>query len=424
MADDTPSGAMPVDASRTERTHNNKTGYDDINTASRNDPDGKKKKVGIQEAIGKTTADVTTEGAVTAKLLDGGKVRVDSGWAKMIADVELKPDVDPDPPHFRIGWVQTLVSSRRTGVYKTAKGETIRKIADTGKASDRREYWDDPSKPRVEVAAPWYDLPEELGTEHRKIHIHAFDKPGFALDPTITDDGPFKGAKLVGVEGAESFLTSLKAGDNGDVTLKTWQWAVPWDVNVDGIVKDKDRAGGAMTHGVSTEANPNLDGPTAVTANHSDVLEAYGSVEAAQQKLAAVGWSTFVGMLPKHEKAAPDSYWNMIGALWKSDAQMRVTVYKGKELVSGDGLSVQFEGDSTYSGNRTGAHGSIFWMLAHMVLNPSHGMMTPVKITVNGVLALTVKSPYNATDGKATVALPGAVWGTNDEEVTVKFSVG
>ncbi|MBA3540081.1 MAG: hypothetical protein H0T79_10665 [Deltaproteobacteria bacterium] len=419
MAVDTPSSAPPIPESRHERTRNTTTGYDDLNTASNHDAPGKKTRVGIAESIGKVSAAVSTEGAVTAKAITGGKVRVDSGWAKMIADVELKPDVDPDPPHFRIGWVQTLVSSRRVGVYKTPKGDTISQIQDTGTHSDRREYWGDPSKPRMQVAAPWYDLPEELGTDHRKIHINAFDKPGFALSPSVTEEGPFKGAKLVAVQGSESFLTSLKAGDGGEHTLKTWQWAVPWDVNVDGIAADT-RSGGALpAAGVSSADNPNLTGPTAVTANHSQVLEAYGTVDAAALKLQEIGYSSFVTMLAKHKTAAADSYWNMIGALWKSNAQLRVQVIKGKEPLSKD-VKVGFKADGDYAANQSG---SVFTMLAHMVLDPNAGMATPIAITVNGRVVMTVPAPYDSNKTDTKVTLPGSLYGTNEDDVTVKFSI-
>lgn len=419
MANDTPSGEPPVDQSRWERTHNNDTGYDEINTASNNDTPGKKSQVGIAESIGKMTANVSTEGAVTAQALSSGRVRVDAGWTKMIADVELKSDVDPNPPHFRIGWVQTLMGSRRVGVYKTPKGDTISRAEDTGKLSDRREYWDgDPNKPRIEVAAPWYDLPEELGTQHRKVHIKAFDKPGFALSPTLTEDGPFKGAKLVAVQGSESFLTSLKAGDGGQVTLKTWQWAVPWDVNVEGIGTDS-RTGGKATSSVSTADNPNLPGATAVTTNHSDVLEMYGSVDAAALELQHIGYSSFVQMLPKHKAAAPSSYWNMVGALWKSDAQLRVQVFKGKDAVVKD-LKVGFKADGDLTANQSG---STYSMLAHMVLDPGKGMTTPIAITLNGRVVMTVPSPYNNNSANATVTMPGMLYGTNEEDMTVKFSI-
>jgi hypothetical protein len=419
---DTPSGAPPIPEARQQRSHNNTTGYDEINTASNNDGPGKKTRVGIAESIGTMTASVSTEGAVSATVPPDarGKVRVESGWAKMIADVELKPNVDPDPPHFRIGWVQTLMSSRRVGVYKTAKGDTISRVELTPKLSDRREYWDDPSKPRVEVAAPWYDLPEELGTEHRKIHIHAFDKPGFALSPSITEDGPFKGAKLVAVQGSESFLTSLKAGDAGEVTLKTWQWAVPWDLDVEGIGSETRNGGKLPPSGVSTAENPNLAGPTAVTANHSDVLETYGTVDAATQKLQAVGYSSFVALLPKHSSAAADSYQNMVLALWKSDAQLRVQVFKGKDVLNKD-VKVGFKADRDFTANQ---NGSTYWMLAHMVLDPNVGMTTPIEITVNDRKAMTVPPPYNNHETSTKVALPGTLWGTNEEDVTVKFSIG
>jgi len=355
---------------------------------------------------------------VTASPLPSGKVRVDAGWAKLVADVELKPDVDPDPPHFRIGWVQTLASSRRVGVYKTAGGQSVSKVIAAGALSDRRQYWDgDITKPRSTVAKPWYDLPEELGTEHRKVHIANFDKPGMAMEPSITDDGPFQGAKLVAIQGRDSFVTSLKAGDAGEHTLKTFEWFVPWDVPVEGITGKRD--GAKMPQAtVSEKDNPNLDGRTAVETNH-EALETYGSVDAAAIKLKSAGYASFVALLPKHQKTDPDSYNNMILALWKADHQMRVTVIKGKEALAKD-VKVTFAGDGTYAGNQDG---STFSMLAHMVLDPNKGMATPVAISVNDRVVMTIKSPYQNASVPTKIALPGMVYGTNEEDVTVKFSI-
>lgn len=103
MGTPTPSADAPIDPSRIEFGHDEKSGYFSGDTASRNDPSGKQPKVPVQEAIGKVSAAVEASGPVTAELDPGtNTAQVHSSWVKMNADVTLKPNVDPDPANFKM----------------------------------------------------------------------------------------------------------------------------------------------------------------------------------------------------------------------------------------------------------------------------------------------------------------------------------
>ena len=412
----TPSADAPIDPSRIKFGHDEKSGLFSGDTESREDPSGKQPKVPVQEAIGKVSATVEASGPVTAEVDAGtNTAQVHSSWVKMNADVTLKPNVDPDPANFKIGWTQTLVSSRRNGIYKNAKGEVKGKLTTIEHAPDRRSYLVPYGKEsrQITVAKPWYDLPEEMSAIHRHIQTHAFDRPKHPL-PLTSDDG----SKLVGMKGGESFLTSLKAGNEGEITLQTWQWQIPWDIDLEGITSSAPKTGGNATSSETKEANPNLDGRTAVQQAGNAAFETYETASAAAAALANLGYSSFVSMLDKHKQQAPSSYWNMVDALWHSDAQLRVQVVKGKEAVA-KGVTVGFGADNTFTANQSG---SVFTMLAHMVIDPGK-LGTPLKITVNGTAVMTVAPPYYGATENATVTLPGAWYGTNEDPVAVKFSI-
>jgi len=83
------------------------------------------------------------------------------------------------------------------------------------------------------------------------------------------------------------------------------------------------------------------------------------------------------------------------------------------------GVTVGFGADNTFTANQSG---SVFTMLAHMVIDPGK-LGTPLQITVNGRLVMTVASPYSSLTTNATVTLPGDWYGTNEDPVDVKFSI-
>jgi hypothetical protein len=204
-------------------------------------------------------------------------------------------------------------------------------------------------------------------------------------------------ARLAEIQGADHFDLSLKAGTGEALTsLKSFQWDVPWAVAAP-VDPATPTTGGALTVGAAA-----LDtGPLPAqdkTANQAisdpdNVIQTYETDVVAGEALKAKGFVAFVTELPKHKRLAPNSYWNMVGALWKSDIRVRARF----EAVGSPGdIDVTLSSDTSVS-LPTGQSNREFSALAHMVYDPAKlGPGHEIRVQVGNEVQARLVFPYTA----------------------------
>ncbi|MCX5748155.1 MAG: DUF4157 domain-containing protein, partial [Proteobacteria bacterium] len=147
----------------------------------------------------------------------GSSVVVQTPGVLMNGTVALKPNTDPGPD-VDAGWVQTVVSSVRIGLYYK-DGELVQR--DITRFESTRDG-------KAGVTKPWYEPPSRLSKTQPDVYPVAEDQPKMQLPAELN------GAKLTEIQGADKFKVSLKVGVGTNLTtLQSFEWEAPWAVKLD-----------------------------------------------------------------------------------------------------------------------------------------------------------------------------------------------
>jgi hypothetical protein len=173
----------------------------------------------------------------------GGMVKLTAPHIAYTAGVSLANGVKLGSENgaIKVGPVQTLVSSVRTGVYQKGNSVVAEMSQNLSNLRDARplRYADDTSKSTFTAESPFYDKHGVI-TDMAPAHTVNFeDQPKFALPVE------FGGGRLVAVNGADEFNTSVgaKRENVGTITMNPFGWKVDWSLNLAedySIKKDKD----------------------------------------------------------------------------------------------------------------------------------------------------------------------------------------
>lgn len=132
-------------------------------------------------------------------------------------------DGNAAPADTRAGFVQTLLSSTRSGLYTDSDGRPV----GTYTVSRPRSMDQDTS---LGPRAPWYN--PTLGMSGATVDVGGRDAPWFA-PPHYQDSGA---ATLTSMEGADTFCTwvAVSVAGHTPVLLGWYNWSVSWRARIDG----------------------------------------------------------------------------------------------------------------------------------------------------------------------------------------------
>lgn len=278
-----------------------------------------------------------------------------TGSARLATGVKLGAD------SISVGFIQTVVTER-IGVYRRGGNPTGEVLTE-----QRLKFGPAPDiKPSS--SQPFYEAPETITDSRPTAFIVAEDQPRYETDATIGD------GKLTETKGTDQFTTSLAAQRGSDlVHLKDFAWAVPWSLVLGANGSGK---GGPITTPTETNVPPVIPGGRTakeIGRDPESTVNAYISPAVADAALRD-NPIAFLTDLPRQKAKAPDSYWQMVGALWRSPISFRikVTVAKTDSFVGKDTINVVCSAASSQSqtlrlgeGESAEAH-----FLAHMVYDP------------------------------------------------------
>ena len=332
----------------------------------------------LKTAVGK----VNQAGDITATMarLVGDQVWITSPGVSMNGTVTLKPDADPSDK-VEAGWVQTVQSSSRIGLYYLDTQLQHRDITAFSSTRDGKRGAPD----------PWYVPPDEVSKAHPLVYPQAEDQPKFSLPATL------RGAKLQEVQGADKFTVSLKVGVGQNLeTIESFAWEAPYGVTLD----TNQRGDGSEVKVARTDRH---DGPknkgVANEVGNSDAakVQTYETEAAATAALGRMGIHGFIREMPKHKQMAPESYWNMVTALWKSSAKFTLKI---TAIGSKTSMRVALKADKTFDFGEVKGDGT-YSALAHMVYDPAAiGPNHSVLIMINGMSQGHITWPYKSASFK------------------------
>ena len=200
-----------------------------------------------------------------------------------------------------VGYIQTLRSSNRVGIYTKGGNETSRDRSSVPKSRDARPYVDQRGAKSVS-RPPWYDS-EKGGvtglSSGGDAKIHTIDKPSFVLNAKADD-----GAELTATEGTENFVLSVAAKPFGSGTATpipggSIKWGFSWSQSID--AKGAGSGGGAATQSPDQGEDVSSEGEIAKNSMHSWLD--FKTKEQAKMHSA----STLVDNLGKASAAGPDA---------------------------------------------------------------------------------------------------------------------
>ena len=150
----------------------------------------------------------------------------------------------------KVGPVQTLVSSTRTGVYKKG-GVVVAEYTKTlASVRDARplSYHDDANRSQFVAESPFYDRHQTITDSLTECQVHFMDRPTFPLPLELG------GGHLAAVRGSDNFNTSIGAKREGAgiITLNPFGWGVDWTLDLAenySIINDAE--GNSIAKGIS-----------------------------------------------------------------------------------------------------------------------------------------------------------------------------
>ncbi len=160
------------------------------------------------------SADFNPVGNPVAGLLSSTESEVESGGMRASAVVETKNKHDES--RYQVGYLQTLVKTRRMAIYKHSRYGIYRTLTiEFGPAMDRAHG--------THAPVPWYDQPVGFKAEAPTMQ----DVPSFRNSIYI----PTGNSTLTALDGAESFITYLIArpvAGGAPIFLRWCTWSVNW----------------------------------------------------------------------------------------------------------------------------------------------------------------------------------------------------
>jgi len=292
----------------------------------------------------------------------GDKVRIQSPAISASCDVELKlPDDKKMGSHsVKVGPIQTLLSSKRTGVYQK-DGKNVEQSSGMGQVRDAAEGTYSPGGPVfAPVEAPFYSgNPAEGGAPAGSgldtwsgdgvsfsATVRMNDSPGFSLPKKLPG-----GEQLVAVKGADNFNTS--AGfktDTGEIFgLSPFGWTLDWSTPIAGDgTANPDPARDAITSYPVTEA------VIENTTEYANLIARF-TFDSVDQAMKEPAW-TLLQMLPIMQARDAAAAGIIADALSQKNPSFSVTVIPlqgvGQEELDGpsdvgDSVTMQVSGTIT-----------------------------------------------------------------------------
>jgi hypothetical protein len=281
-------------------------------------------------------AQLLSDGNIIAQPTGHDQVTVSAPNITFNASVGLQPDAHlaPDMP-VRVGPVQTLLGSDRTGIYRRGgapDGEIIaEQHAQTGQTRDA-QWKEGRHGPEATVEAPWYSSPSVLSETHRQATVSYRDQPSIDLPRSVGD------GQLAETRGSDHFVTSLTAKREDQlIHLQSSQWDVPWNVT---IGPDQRGVGGSIAPSSIADGPPTIDGPISMAAAEEWV--SFNSIDAAMSASNEV----LLNNLVPAKQHDPTSWGYIAEALRRKNPSVELTlnVVKTAEMFGGDEIKVTLQG--------------------------------------------------------------------------------
>ena len=386
------------------------------------------------------TAKPAPSGTVTTSIQgsgEQGRLTATSPLIRFTASVTLDPKVNLGGSDLiKVGPVQTLMSTERTGIYKK-DGKVVAELSQVhGMVRDARplKYAEDKDKKEVFAAEPpFYDRPKDLSDTMPSATVEFMDQPTMALPLE------FGGGKLAAIRGADKFNTSVGAKRAGlIITMNPFGWQVDWTTELkDDYSIATDEKGNPLAKGISTWAEEkgialNTEEWAKLALKDQPWVMKFTSVEAAMTESAL---SLLLGLLAARE-ADPASAAFMAEALKKKNAAFSIAVRLNRSIDRGivweeDAVSVfaHLHKQSDTQGPVTIANGqSHTWSIAfNDIADPaSINMNTIMSVWAGGgtkkkpILGEFAEFPYPFSGAK-TIQPSDAEYKTGEYLITVGF---
>jgi hypothetical protein len=256
---------------------------------------------------------------------NGDKARIVSPDVKFSADVWVSEDKTLEGTG-KLGYIQNLVRSTRGAVYRRGGDPAGEIVADARSGMSNR--WDAVNDPDAEkrgewtpaagVYAPFYWKPTSIDDNNDKSRPAvtdkaAHDQPEFSMP---VKSGP---GRITQFTGKDEFKLGLSV-QKGDTIhpLRTYDWEISWDANVDASISGAGQA---------VQSNESLDPPDASLTDWSldptkraDPFEAFATVDRAMQRSPAELMSWLLAA-QKHDQV---THRNICAALDAKNASVSV----------------------------------------------------------------------------------------------------
>jgi hypothetical protein len=279
----------------------------------------------------------------------GGKVssrRIGSGAAAILqmvgpkitfsADVKLNPTISlKDGGGIRVGPIQTLTSSERTGIYKIGNKVVAERTGTLSNVRDsiRYKYTDDKKGDEGYPAdRPFYAKSSAITDQITSVLVDFEDQPKFPLPLT------FGGGRLTGVRGAEKFNTSIGAKRGGKIiTMEPFGWGVDWSCDLaEDYNVTKDAQGASTGKEITTWEEAigiviDTDTYAWKVADNTPPIYTFHTVDAAMTESASSLWLA----LAAARKRDPGSVGNIEAALKRKNPTFNVKLTVVKTVNSG-----------------------------------------------------------------------------------------
>jgi len=278
---------------------------------------------------------------------NGDQARIVSPDVKFSAEVWVNDDKTLEGTG-RVGYIQNLAKSTRGAVYRRG-GDPAGEIVTESKSgmSNRWDAVNDPTAeakgqwtPAAGVYAPFYWKPNSIDDNNDKANPaltdkDAHDQPEFSMP---VKSGP---GRITQFTGKDEYKLGLSV-QKGDAVhpLRSYDWEISWDANVDANVSGAGQA---------VQSTESLDPPDASLTDWSldptkkaDAFEAFATVDRAMQRSPAelMGWLLAA---QKHDQV---THRNICAALDAKNASVRVnfTCASKHNAVRDDKVHVRAEG--------------------------------------------------------------------------------
>jgi hypothetical protein len=347
-------------------------------------------------------------------------VRITAPTITANSDVEmtLPPDKQLGSMSIKVGPIQTMLSSTRTGVYKKgSETKTINHAMGQVRDAAERAYADDPDVTPSPVAEPpFYSGNTASGGQPAASHLTVWeheqakytatvslvDQPGFTLPQQLPT-----GEQLSEIQGSDQFNTSagFKTSTGQIVALAPFGWSLSWNTPI-------------ATDG-SAQADPKHDAITTQTAQTAVVEDtpeyanqlARQEFDTLEQAMAQPGWA-LLKILPAVRARNPKSGGFIEEALRQKNPSFKVMIFPdrgvGQKALEphgvGDDVTVQVSGNISKPGSshevtaRQGTGGSVTIPLNEMIKSPAD-------ITASSTLSINVHEAKHM-GGNAEIPFP------------------